>query len=112
MPSFAASLGGAGGGEGAGAESDAVAAELSGDDPKATIDGSTDGRLASRRPLPQWLQKFAWTRLIAWQRGHCLGNLTPQTSQKRALGGLRCAHGDTKPSGAPLSSSCMTVLLD
>jgi hypothetical protein len=36
----------------------------------------------SGRPIPQWLQKRAWPRLMAWQWGQGIANRAPQTSQK------------------------------
>jgi hypothetical protein len=60
----------------AGANSDSVAGEVSGDGPNGTIDGTMC------RSIPQLLQKFAWLRLVAWQRRQRSDNLTPHTSQK------------------------------
>jgi hypothetical protein len=82
MRSFAAWFAGTIDSAEAGADSDSVAGELSGDGPNGTMDGAACVRRTSSRPIPQLRQKFACLRLNAWQRGHCIGNLTPHTSQK------------------------------
>jgi hypothetical protein len=76
MSSFAARFAGPMDSGRAGANSDSVAGEVSGDGPNGTIDGTMC------RTIPQLLQKFAWLRLVARQRGQCNDNLMPHTSQK------------------------------
>src|SRR5262244_1719631 len=67
---------------GARAETDSGADGLSGDCPTDPTDGVAYVPCTSDKRIPQCLQKFAWLRLVAEQRGHCMGSLTPQTSQK------------------------------
>src|SRR5262245_49777160 len=93
------------------AEIDSGGGGLSGDCPNDPTDGVAYVPGTSDRRIPQCLQKFAWLRLIAEQRGHCMGNLTPQTSQKCAFSRLRWPQVDRRPSRTSLSSSGMTMLL-
>jgi hypothetical protein len=53
----------------------------SGGAPGAAEDGGPGARWASRRRVPQLLQKFASARLIVRQRGHSIGSRMPHTSQ-------------------------------
>src|SRR5262245_16953438 len=65
-----------------GVETDSGAGGLSEDCSNGPTGGVACVPCTSDRCNPQWLQKFAWLRFTAEQRGHCIGNLTPQTSQK------------------------------
>jgi len=82
MRSFGACFAGKNGSGLAGADTDSVADTLAGDGSSGAMGGASSVRRASPRPTPQLLQKFASSRLIAWQRGHSIANLTPHVSQK------------------------------
>src|SRR5262245_11732098 len=83
MPLFAACLLGRNGSRVARADCDSVSGELlCVDEWDGRIDGAAWVRGTSRSPMPQLLQKFACPRLVAEQRGHCMGSSTPQASQK------------------------------